>query len=460
MPESTNLPERASFSEGEVNRWKTELIANGFRPQRHGFVVRMVRRLLWPFVRPFHFYILEEMGRISGQRHLFDERQRQLLDEARRKVETELRAMDERAAADRSALSRQTAELADRQNVILAAVERMVGSQSILRTEIATVVHRHAAIASEIEQATAELGTFLERLEQVEDRARQAACRLGAVAGQLRQLGQIDERGRQTASRLGAVADRLGQIDHRTKLFLTHTPLGLLLLKDGEYISDTVARTGTHDQHIVEVMDRVAAARPGSALDVGAHFGFITLAMAKRFARVISFEPNLFNFSMLTANVVLNRIGNVQCVNAALYSHAASLSLGRASQQEIPLPLDASGKFDGLESPNLGAFMFTEDGSGIFPTEARTIDSLELGDLQFLKIDVQGADGEVLQGGMETIRRCRPVIVFEWEALLAREFSVTLDEVRAMLADAGYMLDVLKVHNEKQTDYLAQPRSA
>jgi Methyltransferase FkbM domain len=70
---------------------------------------------------------------------------------------------------------------------------------------------------------------------------------------------------------------------------------------------------------------------------------------------------------------------------------------------------------------------------------------------------VQGADDEVIRGAADTIRRCRPIIVFEWEALLARQFSVTLDDVRSMLSDIGYTIEVLKTHNEKQTDYVARP---
>ena len=93
----------------------------------------------------------------------------------------------------------------------------------------------------------------------------------------------------------------------------------------------------------------------------------------------------------------------------------------------------------------------------MFATHAVTLDSLALDDLAFMKIDAQGADGEVIVGAVETIRRCRPAIVFEWEALLSRHFSVSFGEVRSLLSSAGYRLEVLKVHNEKQTDYLASP---
>ena len=90
------------------------------------------------------------------------------------------------------------------------------------------------------------------------------------------------------------------------------------------------------------------------------------------------------------------------------------------------------------------------------PTDT-PIGTLALNDLAFIKIDAQGADGEVMIGAAETIRRCRSVIVFEWETLLSRHFSVSFEEVTSLLSSAGYRLEVLKVHNEKQTDYLASP---
>jgi hypothetical protein len=41
-----------------MNEEKTQLLASGFQAQRFGLVVNFVRRLLWPLIRPFHFYHL------------------------------------------------------------------------------------------------------------------------------------------------------------------------------------------------------------------------------------------------------------------------------------------------------------------------------------------------------------------------------------------------------------------
>jgi FkbM family methyltransferase len=181
--------------------------------------------------------------------------------------------------------------------------------------------------------------------------------------------------------------------------------------------------------------------------------------MARHFARVISVEPNEFNFALLTANVALNGLGNVQCIKAAMFSHETTLSLAPDEVQEVAIPRNMSGEPAWLECSNLGALVFSP-GAGAVGARAQTLDSLGISDLAFLKIDAQGADGEVIAGGIETISRCRPVLVFEWEAELSRNFSVSFEHASKLLVEAGYEITVLKQHNEKQVDYLARSQAS
>ena len=194
------------------------------------------------------------------------------------------------------------------------------------------------------------------------------------------------------------------------------------------------------------------------AVEVGAHIGLLTIPLARRFKRVLAFEPNGFNYRLLAANVALNGLKEgVACINEAINSECVEVSLAKAEEQEIPVPLGPDGSFDGWSATNLGAYSFSPNGSGLFPTLARTLDSYNLNDLAFLKIDAQGADGEVIVGASETIRRCRPVIVFEWEDELSKNFRVSKADVHRQLESDGYAIEILKEHNSKQRDFLAVP---
>ena len=230
-----------------------------------------------------------------------------------------------------------------------------------------------------------------------------------------------------------------------------------MLLRRNDLVSTRLIMTGVWDEHIVKVADRMPADRRRLALDVGAHFGAISLSLRKRFRQVASFEPNEFSFSILSANMALNRVDNVTLYSHGLFSSPADLSLGRPEQQEIPVPVDESGRFNPLCTPNIAAYVFTPDGSGEFLKRAKALDSLLLEEVDFIKIDVQGADGEVLLGGVETLRRCRPVVVFEWEEALSKNFGVTFQSLKQTFYREGYKLELLHQHNDRQSDFIAFP---
>ncbi len=265
----------------------------------------------------------------------------------------------------------------------------------------------------------------------------------------------------QLRSDVAALASRQDQIDLDTaaheRLFLTNTDVGVFVLKSGDLISELVASQGGWDSHLMPVLEDVARKRQGTAVDVGAHLGLLSAAMAKHFRRVIGFEPNDFNYRLLVANMSMNRLLHVECNKTPLFSKAVELSLGKPEDQEVPLPIKSNKDFDGFAASNLGAYSFTQDGTGIFAAAARTLDSYELDDVVFLKIDAQGADGEIVRGAVDTIRRCQPVVVFEWEDLLSQKYETSIEDVMHLFREANYKVDVLKQTNEKQSDP-ARPR--
>jgi len=139
--------------------------------------------------------------------------------------------------------------------------------------------------------------------------------------------------------------------------------------------------------------------RPGDvAIDGGANQGIFTCAFASAvgpMGRVIAFEPLAYAFRSLTANVGLNKFGNCTIFNQAL-----SDSVGKTTIDASFGPVSAS---------------ITRDfGGNITETiDTATIDSLNLDRVDFIKLDVEGAELKTLHGAQNTLKAFRPNLCIE-----------------------------------------------
>ena len=166
--------------------------------------------------------------------------------------------------------------------------------------------------------------------------------------------------------------------------------------------------------------------QPGMvAFDVGANFGYYTLLFADRVGlagRVIAVEPNPSTFELLEQTVALNGFER----NVTLVQAAATERNQQALELFVPLgePKNATVAFDG----------------GARPAELRvavpgvSIDHLaaKLPRVDFLKIDVEGAEPAVLRGMADTIARFRPTIVLEFNAARYEKPAEILDSLLAV----------------------------
>jgi FkbM family methyltransferase len=140
---------------------------------------------------------------------------------------------------------------------------------------------------------------------------------------------------------------------------------------------------GIYELHIQRVL--IARLREGDIVyDVGGHTGYLTLLMAKlvgRSGHIYTFEPYPSNVEKIQHNLSINGVSNYTVV-----SEAVSNSNGVA-------PLFVSSD---AATPSL----VEQRGEGYLPVPTVTLDSFMLNhrDPQLIKVDVEGAEGLILQG--------------------------------------------------------------
>jgi FkbM family methyltransferase len=154
-----------------------------------------------------------------------------------------------------------------------------------------------------------------------------------------------------------------------------------------------------------------------NVIDIGAHIGWYTIDFAKLSNHVYSFECSPKSFNYLCGNIALN-----QCdYNVTKYNVALGKEQG-TTEFYIRDPNDGGGngisKFDYDISKN----------TPIINVPVQTLDFYKLSNINFIKIDVEGHEKQVLEGALETIRSNNyPKILFEsWDPNninLSKEFN-------------------------------------
>lgn len=150
--------------------------------------------------------------------------------------------------------------------------------------------------------------------------------------------------------------------------------------------------------HFIKLGDSVA--------DVGAFIGTHSRAFSGAVGAkgtVYAFEPRNDIFNILLENVELSSIKNIKIFQCALGNEHREFKISEI----LPNLKNNFGSFSLNALRNL-------NGTGI---ELRTLDEFRIVHLDFIKIDVEGMEIDVLLGGEATISRDRPVIFAEVNSL-------------------------------------------
>ncbi|QQR68686.1 MAG: FkbM family methyltransferase [Alphaproteobacteria bacterium] len=156
------------------------------------------------------------------------------------------------------------------------------------------------------------------------------------------------------------------------------------------------------EPHMIKLFD-VVINKGDTVLDIGANIGCCALFYGSKAREVHAFEPSPSTFNLLQTNIDKARMPQV---------HAHNIGLG-IKKATMPLSF----------SPNMRAGAFISDktqpssGHVMERISIRKLDdvvrSLRLRRVDFIKIDVEGFEMNVIKGGRTTLRKHRPVVVLE-----------------------------------------------
>ncbi len=215
-------------------------------------------------------------------------------------------------------------------------------------------------------------------------------------------------------------------------------------------ISGVIKQHGTYEPNIGLLSAALinVASEGNLILDIGANLGSYWIPLAQKFPqkRFVAFEPQRTIYYQLCGNVFLNGTNNIAALNFALGAKNSVIETALPGYENdhnigaFSLRGDIHAKLRG--SPNQGT---TES------IEIKRLDSLDYHDIVLIKIDVEGAELDVLQGGIGTIvRNNYPPLIYEaWDFDWYAEQKNKLEK---FLTGLGY--EILKF--DQSFNYLAQ----
>ncbi|MDE1152709.1 MAG: FkbM family methyltransferase [Micavibrio sp.] len=163
-----------------------------------------------------------------------------------------------------------------------------------------------------------------------------------------------------------------------------------------EYIGKSLSNYGEYNPDETEFIISLAsrAGKEKLVLDIGANIGVISQALEFSGFTVESFEPQPEVFALLRDN---------------MKGAAHNLALGAVAGNTVMPNIDyaAHANFGGVAC---GTVSKSRGGISI---PVRTLDSFNFQNVGLMKIDVEGFEEAVLRGGVETIRRCSPILYLE-----------------------------------------------
>lgn len=188
-----------------------------------------------------------------------------------------------------------------------------------------------------------------------------------------------------------------------------------------------------------------------TVIDIGAHIGLTSVIISKYLngtGRIYAFEPTPSTFTVLQDTVRINKLQNIiEPVRAALFRESGTtffyISNNSADNSNS---LVNNNRQDRRES-KVEVTLFSMDD---FAKQHK------LKSVDFIKIDAEGAELQVLKGMKETISLHTPFIILSLHPYSIKNGGDSLDEIWDFVKSYGYHIELDGKEMEKQ-DFVSKP---
>jgi FkbM family methyltransferase len=172
-------------------------------------------------------------------------------------------------------------------------------------------------------------------------------------------------------------------------------------------------------------------------IDVGANQGFYTILLSRRVGEngtVFGFEPVPLEFKRLKINLWLNRCRNTVLENAALSSASGftdmNVCIGHESRSSFrPPPAEVISRVRRIRVPVVALDEYVK--------------RHDIQKIDFVKIDAEGSEQDVLIGASHVLKTSRPLILIEMADVTTLQFGYPAVELYSWIETNGFkMFDI------------------
>lgn len=163
--------------------------------------------------------------------------------------------------------------------------------------------------------------------------------------------------------------------------------------------------------------------RNNICIDVGGHIGTTSLPYSRLFSKIIAFEPNVKSYHYFVQNIKLNAVSNVELHNKGAYNKNTYCTVLHHGE-------------------NSGCFYIKEcDDSVLDSIEVVKLDDFGIqGAVDFIKIDTEGSELQVLEGAVDLIDKYKPLVQVETNYCSTQYFGYDKERIYEFFRQREYKI--------------------